>query len=226
MRQFLAQIAGVAPADIEMVEAHDLAQDVDDLGDALVPRLFALLPASGVADVFVIGLSAADRMVGEFEMRHDFAVAKDCRAGPGPEGQDHLDAVALDRAKSLDIGVVQNPDWLAPMVAQRLLQVEAGQGFGPEIGCRQQPSVAHIAGETNRDAVERAERCCDVVDRLDQGIRSDRFGRGRHALPLADHGAGRVEQRGLDAGAADIDRKRASLVHRPSSARAFWAGRR
>ncbi len=192
---------------------HDLAQDAYGLGDAFVPRLLALLSARVVADVLVIGLLAADRMVGEFEVRHDLAVVKDRRAGPGPEGQDHLDAFARDRAEPLDIRVVQNPDRLAPMLAERLLQVKAAQGLGPEIGRGQHLPVADIAGEPDRHAVERAERRRGLFDRLHQHIGSNRLRRGRHALALADDLAGFVEQRGFDPAAADVDRERARFVH-------------
>src|SRR5262249_55747979 len=88
-RQWKGDVLGVAAAEVEVVEAHNLAQDVDDLRDPLVPGFCALLLAGGIADVFIVGFLTADRVVGEFEMRDHLAVAEDGRAGSGAEGQYH-----------------------------------------------------------------------------------------------------------------------------------------
>src|SRR5579885_1446248 len=84
-------------------------------------------------------------MMGKLEMRHDFTVTENRRAGAGAEGQNHLDAPPRDRAKTLDIGIVENAHRLAPAAAQRLLQIKAAQGFGAEIGGGNDPPVPNIA---------------------------------------------------------------------------------
>ena len=146
-------------------------------------------------------------------MRHDLAVAKQRRPGAGPQGQHHLQSLALDRAETLDIGIVEHPDRLAQMLGEHRLQVETCQRLGAEIGRGNDPSVADITGKADRDPLEGAERRGSLVDGADEILGGDRLGRRRHPLPLADHAAGVVEQCGLDPGPADIDRERAGFVH-------------
>src|SRR5438270_3258978 len=101
MRQRKGDLLGVAAADIEVVETHDLPEDLDHFRDPFIPNLLALFLPGRIADVFVIGLVSAHRVVRELEMRHDLAVAEDRGAGAGAERQHHLHPVPLDRAKSL-----------------------------------------------------------------------------------------------------------------------------
>src|SRR6266436_1916540 len=75
-RQRESDIFSVAATEIEVVEADDLAEDLDHLLDPLVPGFLAFFLMGGIADILVIGLVAADRMMRELEMRHQFAVAK------------------------------------------------------------------------------------------------------------------------------------------------------
>src|SRR5271155_2608704 len=83
-------VLGVAAAEIEMVETDDLTENLDYLGDPLVPGFLPLLLAGGVADVFVVGLVPAHRVMGELEMEHDLAIAKERGAGAGAERQYHF----------------------------------------------------------------------------------------------------------------------------------------
>ena len=132
-----------------MVEADNLAQNVDDLGHPLVPGLLAFPFASGIPDILVVGLVSADRVMGELEMRQDLAVAKERRPGPGPERQHHLQPLALDRTKTLDIGIVEHADRLAQMFGEHRLQIEPGQGVGAEIGRGDNPPLTNITREAD-----------------------------------------------------------------------------
>ena len=123
--------------------------------------------------------------------------------------------LARNRPKALNIGIIENPNRLAPMVAQRLLKIETAQSLGSEIGCRDHSAVSDITGETDRDPVKFSERRRCLANRLHQNIRSDRLGRGRYPLPIANDLPGFVEQDSLDAAAADIDRERAQVGHDP-----------
>ena len=178
-----------------MIEIDHEAQDVDDPRDPLVPLLPAGFLERRPADVFVIGLVAAHRVMGELQMRHDLPVVEDRGAGPGAEGQHHFDAFALDRAKALHIGVVHHPHRLAPALGERGLQIEAGPQLGPQIGRGQHAPVAHRAGKPDRDPVETAEPGRRGIERGGERLGGDRRGRGRQAHPLADHLSGAVEQR-------------------------------
>src|SRR5712671_3951855 len=222
-RQWKGDVLGVAAADVQVIEPHDLAQDVDRLCDSFVPGLLSLLPAGRVADVFIIGLVSADRVMGELEMRHDLTVAKYRGAGAGPERQHHFDPPALDGAKTLDIGIVENADRLAQMLREHRLQIEIRQAFGAEIGSGQNPPVAHITRKPDRHPLEVAERRYRLIDGADEILGRDRFGRRRHSLPLANHVSGVIEQGGFDPGPADIDRKRAKFVHGSSLPAGFAA---
>ena len=151
-----------------------------------------------VADVFVVGLVAVHRVMRQLEVRHDLPVVKDRRAGAGAEGQHHLDALALDRAKALHIGIVHHAHRLLPALGERGLQIETGPQIGAEIGRGQHPPVAHGAGEADRNAVEGAERGCRRIDRCGQRLGRDGRCRGRHADRLPDHPTVAVEQGELD----------------------------
>src|SRR6516162_5795192 len=178
-----------------MVETDHLAEDFDGLSYTLVPGLLALPLPCVVADVFVVSLVPAHRVMGELEMGHDFAVAKDRRAGAGSKRQHHFNSLALDRAKTLDIGIVEDPDRLTQMLREHSLQIEARQRLGAEIGSGQNPPTAHIAGEADRYSLERAKWRYHLVDGADEILRRDRFGWRRHPLSLADHVTNIVEQR-------------------------------
>ncbi len=65
-----------------------------------VPALVARLHARLVADVLVVGLLFRDRMMGEFEMRHQFAVAKERGTRAGAERQHEFDAACPSIAAS------------------------------------------------------------------------------------------------------------------------------
>ncbi len=109
-----------------MIEIDQMTQDLDHPRDPLVPTLAAFAVERGLADILVIGLVAAHRVMRQFEMRHDSAILEDRGAGAGAEGQHHLDAFALDCPEALDIGVVQDSHRLFPLLGERALQIEAG----------------------------------------------------------------------------------------------------
>jgi len=198
-----------------MIEIDDPAQDADGPLDALVPCLVAFSVERGVADIFVIGLFAVDRMMREFEMRQDPPVLEERRAGAGPERQHHFDPSTFDRAEPLHVGVVHDPHRLFPALGQCLLQVEAGPDFGAEMRCGQHPPVAHHARKPDRGAVELPKRRGSGIDRGRERLGRHRRHRGRHAEALADNAALIVEQSELHAGAADIDGQGARTCHGP-----------
>ena len=175
-RQRKGYVLGIPAAEIEVIEPHDDAEDVDHLGDPFAPGLFALFLAGGVADVFVVGLAPADRVMGELQMRHDLAVAEDRRAGACAQRQDHFHAVAFDRPKALHIGIVEHAHRLAPMPGKLRLQVEPRQYLAAEIGGGQHAPVADIAGKADRHSLKAAQRRYSLVDGLDERFGSDRLG--------------------------------------------------
>src|SRR6267143_4263461 len=107
-------VLGVAAADIEVIETDDLPKDLDHFRHSLIPSLLALLLPSGVPDIFVVGLAPAHRVMPALEMRHDLAVAEERGAGAGAERQHHFQPVPLDRAKTLNVGVVEDTYRLSP----------------------------------------------------------------------------------------------------------------
>ena len=141
-----------------MIEIHHRAQDADDPLDPLVPLLLADLLERGAADILVIGHAAFDWMMRQLQMRHDPAVVEQRRAGAGAQGQHEFDALTLDRAEALHVGVVHDPHRLAPALRKLVLQIEAGQHLCAEIGRRQHLAFTHRAGKADRGSVEPAER--------------------------------------------------------------------
>ena len=75
----------------------------------LLANFFARL----IADLLVVRLVFAERQVSDLEMWGELAVHKQRRAESGPKRDDHLEALAFNRAEALHISVVDNTDWLA-----------------------------------------------------------------------------------------------------------------
>lgn len=94
----------IAAADMEDVV-------VDQRVHAPAPFFNALAMQRGVADVLVVGLPLPDRMLGQFQMRHEIAVPEQRGANPGAERENHLEAIAFDEAEALYIGIVQHARW-------------------------------------------------------------------------------------------------------------------
>src|SRR5262249_25696011 len=96
---------------------------------------------------------------------------------------------------------------------ERLGQVEALPRIVAEVGGRQHPAAAHHAGKADRDTIEGAERRHEVREHL-----HDFVGRGadrrQHARPVGQHLPVIVDDRGLQPGAADVDRERAPACDR------------
>ncbi len=163
-RQLELDRLGVAAADVEMIEIDHRPQDVDDPRHPLVPLLLADLFQSGTADILVIGQVALDRVMRELQMRHDPAVVEKRSAGAGAEGQHEFDALALDRAEALHVGIVHDAHRLAPALGKLVLQIEAGEHLGTEIGRRQYPAFAHRTGKADRCPIKFAEHSDRFVD--------------------------------------------------------------
>src|SRR5215472_8231710 len=196
-----------------MVEANDFTQDVDDLRNPLVPSLFSFFSTGGIADVLVIGLAAADRVVCEFEMGHHLAGAKNRRPGASAERQHHLDPMTFDRTKALDVRVVEDPDRFAETLGEHRLQIEVRQRLSAKVRRCDDPSIAYVTGKADRYLFERPQRRHHPLNRADKIAGGDRFSWRRHALAFADYVPISIEECGLYSGAADIYRERARFIH-------------
>src|SRR5262245_61624968 len=76
-------LLGVAAADIEVIEVGQPAHVGDRLLDPFVPAHRANLLARGVAELLVVGLALAERMMRELEMRPHPAVLVEAGAEAG-----------------------------------------------------------------------------------------------------------------------------------------------
>src|SRR5207247_9460886 len=63
------EVHGVATADVEVVEEEQGVDVADRLPNPLVPLLLAHPLASGVADLLVVGLALAERVMGQLDVR-------------------------------------------------------------------------------------------------------------------------------------------------------------
>jgi hypothetical protein len=86
-------------------------------------------------------------MVGQFKMRHQFAVTK--QAGPHASAKRHgqLDSFAFNRGESLHVGVVQQMNRFAEFRFERFGQVESLPNVVPELRRGQDFVVPNVAGE-------------------------------------------------------------------------------
>ena len=108
---------GVAPADVEVVEEEQRVELGDRLADPGVPAVVADVLAGPLAQLLVVGLALAERLVGDLEVREEGAVEEQRGAEPGAEGDDELEALALDHRRALDVRVVGDLGRLAERVA-------------------------------------------------------------------------------------------------------------
>src|SRR5271157_2085137 len=131
------------------------------------------------------------------------AIDVERRAHAGAEGEDHLNALALDRAIALDGGVVGYTNRLLPQFLKRSLEVEV-LPQGMQVDGRVSDAVLSDARKANRGAVEAPQRLDEPVQGGKNGARRGHCGRF-NALALAERLAGGVKQHGLEAGAADVD---------------------
>src|SRR5206468_1338443 len=126
-------LGGVSTAEIEAVVVQQGPHDLEHSVDAAVPLVHALCGQRGSSEILIIGLVLPDRMLSELEMRHQLALAIDCAAEARPQRQHAFEALALDDAKPLHLGVVQHANWLAQAPLELCGQRKVMQVGGPEI---------------------------------------------------------------------------------------------
>jgi len=195
---------GVAAADVEEVPVEGGLGLLDGGFDEVIPAGLAEFVEAAAADVVLVGHALfAPGVVAEFEAGAEVAVGEEGRAEAGAEGEDELDAVALDGAVAGDIGVVADADGLLPALFQLSLKLEAGP-TGMEVEGSQGGSVLDDAGKTDRDAIEFGQQGAEAVEAAEDEFRGGNL-RGDDALALADGLACRIKKHGLQARAADVD---------------------
>lgn len=213
-------MAGVAAAEVAPVEVDEGLQGGERPADAAAPFVRSDPGEGRVAQLLVVGLALAERVVGELEVRRQGAIEEQRRADPGAERDHHLEALAGHDGHALQVGVVGHPGRPTEPGADRPGEVEAAPGLaerrhdrraravlGDEVGSRDDVALADDAGEADRDAVVRGQRGDQARDDVDEARRLERVGR-RHPDPVGGHVVRRVEHRGLDAGAAHVDGER------------------
>src|SRR5690606_35971001 len=114
----------VAAADVELPRVPDAEDVLRDAAHAAAPVLATELLERVAADVVLVGLLALERVVAELEVRHQAAVEEERRAHPRAERDHHLDALALDDAEPLHVGVVRDADRPAELLLERLRELE------------------------------------------------------------------------------------------------------
>ena len=194
-------LLGVAAAQVEVVEVEGEADLFDSFEHVLVPTLLAQFVEAAAPNVVLVGLLLPG-VVAELE-RAEMAVDVERRAHAGAEGDDHLNALALDRAIALDSGVVGHANGLLPPLLKLSLKVEV-HPQGMQVDGRIGDAVLSDARKADRGTVEVPQRTDESVKGGKNGARRGHCG-GFNALALAERFAGGVEQHGLETGAADVD---------------------
>src|SRR5258708_39641916 len=77
-----------------------------------------------LAELLLVRLALAERVVAELEVGDEHAVEKEARADSGAERDGELDPLPLDRAVALHVGVVGDVDRLRDSARERAAQVE------------------------------------------------------------------------------------------------------
>ena len=99
-----------------------------------------------------IGEFNAREVATNLEMRRKFAVQKQRRAEPRPQGDDHLESLAFNRAEALHIGVIDDPNRLSQALLKRSREIESAEHLGTEIRGGDYLSVTHYTWKPDGDA--------------------------------------------------------------------------
>ena len=102
--QLEGDIPGVPTADIDFVGLEKIVQNFKHALHTTVPLFFADFSQRLFAKVFVVVLSLMHRMVCQFKVRHEFAIAKKTCPHASTKRKDQLESVAFDRGESLHGG--------------------------------------------------------------------------------------------------------------------------
>src|SRR5262249_28474928 len=174
--------------------------------------------ACRIAELLLVGLAVAKRMVGELEVRAGPTIKIKARAEPGAERDHHFHALARDDRQALQIGIVGHPHRLAQGGLERAGEVEAEPRLVAEIGGRPHAAGTYHPRKADRYTLVVAKRRHQARQHLDHlgRRRPDRRG---HAYPVGEHLAFLVDDRGFKPGAADVDGERA----RPRGLRDLFA---
>jgi hypothetical protein len=196
----------VAAAEIQYIIVKERIEDLDRLADAVAPFLRTLAPQGLAPDIIVIGLVVVDRMLRQFEMRHQHAIAEYRSASAGAERQHDLQSSPLDDSEALDLGVVVQTNRLAETLGQGGGQWEIAPWAVTEMRRREGSPIADHARKSHGNSIESGQRCYQSRKRSQKNSR--RAGvRRRDTNSVDQHFAGAIENRCLKSGAADDRRE-------------------
>src|SRR5260370_30148106 len=139
-----------------------------------------------VAEIFVVGLAPAERMMGELEMRRGPSLGKDGAAPSRAEGQHDLDSTTSDDPEALHLGVVEQTSWLSKETRDLRFQPKITPGRRSQIRRSEDPASPDHAWKSDGDPLEVWHLDRQFADELQQKLRRTRM-RGRHANPLRQH---------------------------------------
>ena len=207
----------VASTDVDLVEVQQCVHCLDRLGDSFIPLPVANLLSRFITNLLVVGLTVAERVMGEFEPGPQASVLEDRSAESGAERYDELKAIPGHNIETLHIGIVDDPRWLAEGFGERCTEVERlPEGlqlrvdFRARTICRdevrrgEEHVVAHHTRECHRDAVVLRHWLDKLNQHRNQFGWIDWIGR-LYPRSFSEHFASRVKYRSLETGTANVD---------------------
>ena len=200
------ELLGVASAEIEVIPVEEFCGLFDGILYQLVPMLSAVFVETAAAKEVLVGFALAPGMVGELEAGAETATGEERRAESSTQRESQFHAVADDGAVALNGRIVGHADGPFPALLKFKLQWIA-HPCGMQVRRGVGGAALDDAGKTDRNAIEGGELFAEFFK---AGEHEGRRGNGGRvdALALANRLARRVEQHGLEAGAADVDRER------------------
>ena len=159
----------VAASDVEPVVVEQPVKIDECLVDALAPFPDADPPQCRVADLLVIGLALAERMVRQLRVRHQPPVEEQARADAGAERDDELEPGAAHDLETLEICVVGDADGSAETCLQRAGEIEP---------CPRSQQLGH---DRRSGAPERVTKCGAVST---MPLRTTPLKADRHAVEV------------------------------------------
>src|SRR5260370_19721808 len=121
-----------------------------------------------VAEIFVVGLAPAERMMGELEMRRGPSLGKDGAAHSRAEGQHDLDSTTSDDPEALHLGVVEQTSWLSKETRDLRFQRKITPGRRSQIRRSEDPASPDHARKSDGDPLESRQGGHQLAHELQQ----------------------------------------------------------
>src|SRR5262249_8292447 len=155
---------GIPATEIKYVVMQQVIDDTDGAQDATIPFLRRKREAGLGADIVVIGVVFADRMLRKLQVRCEPPLAEYCAADARTEREHDLEASPSNDPQPLYLRIVEQARGLAEAPRRRRFERIVPPRIGVEVRGRDHAATAYHAGKANGDPIEGYERCDQTLE--------------------------------------------------------------